>query len=698
MHKVNIVLQKGSCPVLKYKIVAVAILFIILVLFMTADYAYTQNQLTTDSQYSYWDFSRWSESPEYTTFNPFPHKGSNCTWYAHGRLMQIGFCKIALDSMRGRAGTWQGTAARGALVSQVPQVGSIAFWSNSAPGASADGHVAVVEAVEPSGAIRISESHYSGASYQERTISPGDKVWPTSFIIVPGGQSPSSAFFPGIKARTTINNVNFRQVGVNPTVRRLPKGTVVLIKDHSSNGIYSSPESTYHHFWYVEVIINKETMHGWIAEDYLEATLPDSPALVSPENMSKMMESLTQFRWEPAANANRYNLEIIRVHDEYPSFKSDVGSETFYLYDNLPLDGVIYAWRVFAGNDAGLGQPSEFYYFTNGSLPPPQLLTPENKDKLPGPAVAFRWHPVPGATNYRLWIKQADNGEVLLDENVGSKTAFSELNMPKDGKEYVWRVVAGNPLSGWGQASEARTFSLDRDAKRPGNPVDPRNTSDLVLLSPQNDSIIPGNEVTFEWSKTRFASAYYFQLQKVGEEHTFRQTIRNATSFNYDLLDADGSTYRWKVQARVWWFWLKTSATWEFTNNSDDTERRNKKLDVCEIWTAANSGGYGTTVDNWDISELPAGTSFDIKFDTYQVPDKIVIQYQGVTVYDSGWRGQQRYIDNNPHLYPGGLAGPGQEELGGIFIKSSEDQFILTVYGPESNTQWRYYMKARCPN
>jgi surface antigen len=700
LNKLGIIcsLQKGSCPVMNFKRVSFSILFVVIVILIVANPAYSQNQMTSGQQYSYWDFSRWSESPEYTTFNPLPAKGRNCTWYAHGRLMQLGFCKIALDSMLGNAGTWQDTAARGTLVTQVPQVGSIAFWRNNAPCASAKGHVAVVEAVEPSGAIRISESHASGVSYQERPISPGERCWPTSFIIVPRGQDPSNAFAPGIKARTTVSNVNFRQAGVNSAVRRLPKGTVVLIKDHSSNGIYSSPGGTYHYFWYVEVIINQETLRGWIAEDYLEAILPDPPVLLSPENMSKRMESLTHFRWEPAANANRYILEIIRIHDKHPLFKTDIGSDTFYLYDSLPLDGAIYAWRAYAANAAGTGKPSDYFFFTNGSLPPPQLLTPDNNDKLPGPMVAFRWHPVPGATNYRLLMGRANSGEVIIDNDVGNNTSFAKLNMSGDGQEYVWRVVAGNKLSGWSQASETRKFTMVKAGTIPDDKGIPRSSSDLVLLSPENDAIIPGNEVTFEWSKPRFASAYNFQLQKVGEEHTFRQTIRNATSFTYDLLDADGSTYRWKVQARVWWFWSKTSATWEFTNKSDDTERRNKKLDVCEVWTAANSGGYGTTVDKWDISELPAGTLFDIKFDTYQVPDKIIIQYQGDIVYDSGWRGQQRYIDNNPHLYPGGLAGPGQDELEGIFRKGSDDHFILTVYGPESSTKWRYFMKARCLN
>lgn len=130
----------------------------------------------------------------------------------------------------------------------------------------------------------------------------------------------------------------------------------------------------------------------------------------------------------------------------------------------------------------------------------------------------------------------------------------------------------------------------------------------------------------------------------------------------------------------------------------EDIDRRVKELNICEVWSASSSGGYGTTVDEWDISELPRGAHFDLKFNTYRVPDRITIYYQGSTVYDSGWRGQESYVDNNPHLYPGGLSGPGEGQMQGIFTKDVNDTFTVTVYGPESSTKWNYQMKARCRN
>lgn len=104
----------------------------------------------------------------------------NCTWYANGRLQQLGYSKYALDSMLGNAYQWDNTASRGVTISFTPRVGAIAQWEGN--------HVAVVEQVNSNGTILISESSYytsatSGSVlYRTRTISATN---PTRYLIVP---------------------------------------------------------------------------------------------------------------------------------------------------------------------------------------------------------------------------------------------------------------------------------------------------------------------------------------------------------------------------------------------------------------------------------------------------------------------------------------------------------------------------------
>lgn len=127
----------------------------------------------------------WQNLPEYTNRNPFPDKGQNCTWYAHGRMLQLGYSKAALDTMWGNAGTWDITAKNGATVSNTPQAPSIAVWEPGVGGAGGVGHVAVVERVNSDGSILIPESNWDKTQYNTRTISRNSRYWPSEFITVP---------------------------------------------------------------------------------------------------------------------------------------------------------------------------------------------------------------------------------------------------------------------------------------------------------------------------------------------------------------------------------------------------------------------------------------------------------------------------------------------------------------------------------
>jgi hypothetical protein len=124
----------------------------------------------------------------------------------------------------------------------------------------------------------------------------------------------------------------------------------------------------------------------------------------------------------------------------------------------------------------------------------------------------------------------------------------------------------------------------------------------------------------------------------------------------------------------------------------------NYNLNICDVWRAANSGGYGVTEDLWDISVIrpPSGQKavFDISFNTYSIPDRIFVYYPpGNLVLDTGWRGDPSY-QGDP-LYPGGIAGPGRGQFNDIFEKGSVDQFKVVVVGPDRDTAWTYSVRCR---
>jgi surface antigen len=125
-----------------------------------------------------------------STNPPTPQLGSalgNCTWYASGRLLELGAMPSKLDALYGNAGQWASEAeASGISVDTTPTVHSIAELDSTS--GYPDGHVAVVESVNADGTITVTESSYDpdptsawDFEWRHRTVAP---AWFSHFIHV----------------------------------------------------------------------------------------------------------------------------------------------------------------------------------------------------------------------------------------------------------------------------------------------------------------------------------------------------------------------------------------------------------------------------------------------------------------------------------------------------------------------------------
>ncbi len=136
----------------------------------------------------------------------------------------------------------------------------------------------------------------------------------------------------------------------------------------------------------------------------------------------------------------------------------------------------------------------------------------------------------------------------------------------------------------------------------------------------------------------------------------------------------------------------------------EETETRPEQTittDDCGNWLRRGSGGYKGTRDPYDISALPQGTTFDIRWNTRGIPDRYIVEYPvGTQVFDSGWRGRMDHLERRPqvaHLYPGGIVGPIRGEQANIFTKGAANEMLVIVLGPEQGTAWDYEIRANCP-
>jgi surface antigen len=98
----------------------------------------------------------------------------NCTWYANGRLRELGYNSGQLSRLTGNAADWSWQARNaGIQTGTTPRVGAVAQH-----GRNYYGHVAVVERINNDGTITISQSSWatSGPSnylYKTENVNPG---------------------------------------------------------------------------------------------------------------------------------------------------------------------------------------------------------------------------------------------------------------------------------------------------------------------------------------------------------------------------------------------------------------------------------------------------------------------------------------------------------------------------------------------
>lgn len=123
-------------------------------------------------------------------------------------------------------------------------------------------------------------------------------------------------------------------------------------------------------------------------------------------------------------------------------------------------------------------------------------------------------------------------------------------------------------------------------------------------------------------------------------------------------------------------------------------DARDQELTECDQWTAANSGGAGTTVDTWDVSAIPTGAVFDFRFNAFSLPDKYLLEHPpGTQVLDTGWRGSSTY-DGNPS-YPGGVTSPGSGQVDAVATRGASPVLRVTVIGVDPSTAWNYSLRCR---
>lgn len=293
--------------------------------------------------------------------------------------------------------------------------------------------------------------------------------------------------------------------------------------------------------------------------------------------------------------------------------------------------------------------------------------------------VQIAWSSVTGATHYRVYRATSETGTKTAIEGWGWITnnyTFDFLGITQ-GVHYFYFVKAATDSIG----SNASDYSEYAEGWTTGS------YDAIPTIYDPGSSVNSGTPYTVSWSDESADGAEkynLFEVESTATSGTLYTVYGTSKEFTHNV-DKD-TTYYYKVRAY-------SDGAW--SSYSDQVDMVVKEA-PCEIWTASQSGsGVGVTTDGWDISAVATGSEINFYFDAMGIPDRWFIYYNGVLVYQTGWRGDASY-DGDP-LYPGGVTSPGDGQVLAVITKLAGVNILeIRTEGKDSNTEWNYSLRSIC--
>lgn len=226
-----------------------------------------------------------------------------------------------------------------------------------------------------------------------------------------------------------------------------------------------------------------------------------APVTLTPEHNQYDLTLQPEFLWKPAAGSELYQIEIS------PSFnfstileKATLGDTTYLLNGTLEYDREYY-WHVRSKSGYALGPWSSTKRFFT-MLPPPILVSPE--DKSPGEPILAKlvWHKYVNATMYdidystdKFFVNNVVHLESVEDTSIVTQPLLGLTT-------YYWRVKQKNEnsTSEWSEVREFKTLM--------GPPV---------LISPAANAKNQDITLEFSWYKAETATGYHIQISETDD-------------------------------------------------------------------------------------------------------------------------------------------------------------------------------------
>ncbi|MBE2280665.1 MAG: hypothetical protein IAE91_09750 [Ignavibacteriaceae bacterium] len=316
--------------------------------------------------------------------------------------------------------------------------------------------------------------------------------------------------------------------------------------------------------YYWKVRAKNENGWGEYSNWYKFTTIiaaPDVPVLISPVNNGTGVTNPVTAVWNSANRAVNYRIQLA----DNPGFVNpviDEGNVIDTIKQLTSLNNLTqYYWRVKAVNIGGESDWSASFAFrTLGTPSLVQLLLPEyNAINQPVNNMQFVWTKAFDITetilNYRFELSLDTMGInfVIIDSTL--MDTFKVVNNLNNLTNYYWRISSKNE-AGWSNYSNWNKFATIISVP-----------SQVILLSPQNNSVNQVLTPLLVWSKENISERYKIQLSSdanfvniIFSDSTVTDTFKvTPVTLNYK------TKYYWRVQAINVGGTGNFSTTWNFT-------------------------------------------------------------------------------------------------------------------------------------
>ena len=267
-----------------------------------------------------------------------------------------------------------------------------------------------------------------------------------------------------------------------------------------------------------------------------EDGLPETPILSSPQENASNLDTLINFEWQSAIDADGYEIQVGQDSLFTNLVLRDSVVTTSYTDKKFEFN-TSYFWRVRAYNTVGTSEWATSRKFSIREQEPevPLLINPANGDSKVDTLTTFVWNKAARASGYTIQISEEDLFSSLKFEASSSDTIQSVGGL-EFLNEYYWRVKSINS-GGESAYSSINTFTVKAEDASVPEP-----------LSPTNNEVGVDTSATLIWSTATGAANYQVQLSTVLDFTTIindsetTDTTFEASSLNFE------TEYFWRVR------------------------------------------------------------------------------------------------------------------------------------------------------